>query len=129
MKTKTRIDQIRQEYASNRQYIQHTVNLDDTRYNTLVYEVGILFLNTLYPEGTSFEKYKSIHERSKAFWEWWKVEWHKWEDAFLQNMEENKIIQFSPAFYGRQVIAMANCKNIEASYQHNYLKHQNYELY
>ncbi len=129
MKTKTRIDKRRMEFESNRQYIQHAVGLSDYNYNLLIYETGMLFLNQLYPEGTSFYKWLSIHERSPSFWKWWKAEWHKWEDEFLQQLEDNKVITFSPAFYGRRIVSMTNEKHIESSYQHNYLKHQNYELY
>lgn len=128
MKTITRIDERKKVFASNRQFIQHIANLTDYNYNLLVYEIGDLFLETLFPAVSSFEKYKAAHERSRNYWLWWMAEFKKWEDNFLQEMEDNKIVTISPKFYGQQILSIVNCKNIESSFNHNYLKHHQHGL-
>lgn len=91
MKTKTHIAKMRRKYASNQQFIQSAVNLSWQDYAEYIYETGVKFLKEHYTPGTEFEKYLKLVERDKAFWDWWKHEWKKWEAELVHYVLNAKV--------------------------------------
>lgn len=65
---------------------------DEMQYNRTIYECGLAFIEKYYRDADLIR----AAERSKAFWDWWKVAW--W------NADENMLTFQIPAGFSKQKV-------------------------
>lgn len=88
MKTKTHIDQVIQEGVTNKQTIMNLFGLSELEYNTRLFECGMNFLDVLFPAGTEFGQFQSMHSREKLFWSWFRVSYEFADRTYLKMLSQ-----------------------------------------
>lgn len=112
--TKTKLSHIalmRTEGCITQQVIREKLNLTDLQYGNMVYETGLEFLQSIYPD--VLKEYREQFEASKMFWKWWKNEWALWEQAFMSFAYNDAI---TAKFYLQWMQAAASSSNATASF-------------
>ena len=120
-KKQTYIEKKKKEYASNQAYIQKVVNLTDQVYHETQFETGCLFLEDLFPRTTSWGNYYELHAYNKGFWAWWKAEWKKWEQEFIQYLKDSQV-EMTKQLWQQEMQQMLLDGYVESSFHHNYRK-------
>ncbi len=115
------IKRIKKEYASNQAYIQKVVNLTDLDYYNMEFETGCLFLEDLFPRATSWVNYYELHAYNKGFWLWWKAEWKKWEQEFVDYLKGSRV-GITQQLWKEEMQQMQLDGYVESSFHHNYRK-------
>lgn len=118
----THIEQVRQRYRNNQSTIQAALGWNELEYYCQEFNVGMEFLEGLYPPDTEFEKYRIYHSRSEEFWRWWHM--------VFKNYEAQVIAKFDTFhnLYGRQKIwqkymtNLVNNQHVEVAFLENYQK-------
>lgn len=118
----SRIQKQRKAYASNQAFILRKGSIESQIYNEILFETGCKFLEEIYPLNTVFEEHYKKVSRSKNFWLWWRSEWKLWEVGLIEFIKETKLKQISLSFWKQEVQQMALDRNIETSYQNNFIK-------
>jgi len=127
MKTITHIEIQRQEGVTNRAFVQRSLSMSEETYNTNVFEMGIVFLNEIYPENDKIYLPLFIDaSRSIVFWKWWKAEWHIWEQDLLKFLSDHHVEMMHDMWY-QEMLQMAHDDATELSF-YNFLKMRNYSL-
>jgi len=118
----TIINTQRQKFGSNRQSIEQVIGLSTMEYNEFQFEMGIGFLERLFPRNTEYEKYFQLYSQDKSFWKWFRAEFSIWEDDYLRFTEKHKKERTMEAF--RLDILRNNVQQrMESCFQHQYLKY------
>ena len=121
VKKLTYIEKKKQEYASNQAYIQKAVNLTDLEYYNTAFETACLFLEYLFPRDTTRVDYYRLHAYHKAFWIWWKAQWHKWESEFVAYVKCSPVV-ITKTLWLEDIQQMITDSHVESSFHHNYRK-------
>ncbi|MNS11898.1 hypothetical protein D3C72_434490 [compost metagenome] len=66
---------------SNKRHIVELLQWDDYKYAAFQYEFGLLWLKLEVKDPFVIDQF----ERSRIFWNWWKVEWHKRDVEMLNS--------------------------------------------
>lgn len=86
------IQRQRVEGAQVKAFIKKELNLSELHYNTMQYELGLLFLQEIFPiENAIYYKYHIYHERQKTFWLWWKAQWHIYLQDYVKFIIEHDV--------------------------------------
>lgn len=109
---------------SAEQLIRQSATLTDLEYNTLKYQVGILFLNQVYPindaeHGEAYSKHFERTERCPDFWKWWRNEFDTWAESFVTIYRSSMKIKKE---FRVELDQVPGDPDIHNSFQHNYLK-------
>lgn len=102
MKENTHIAEIRERYESNRLFILQATGITEEKYNEMMFEQAMVFLDLEYPFKTEFEKCRPVIYKDPVFWQWWKAIYKKHEDEFVQFIKEIKGV-FSVKFYKEEM--------------------------
>jgi hypothetical protein len=74
------VKELHDKYAENRKLILRHVLISEDKLSELIFKMGISYLERMLqgdPVGYQILAY------SKAFWEWWKNQWHRIDYAFV----------------------------------------------
>lgn len=88
MRENTHITEIRERYESNRLFILRATGITEAKYNELMFEQAMAFLDLEYPFKTEFEKCRPVIYKDPVFWQWWKAIYKKHEDDFVQFIKD-----------------------------------------
>ena len=121
IKKESHIQKQRTFHARNRKYIVQVLELDASAYNTLLFDTGVLFLEHLYPRDTTYESYYKKVAYDSRFWNWFTLEWKKWESELIDvlKLQKEAIAQED---WQEEMQQMALDGWVERSFNHNYLK-------
>ena len=117
----TYIQQQRQHYTANRQYILETFEISEADYYNFMFETGCLFLELFYPESEGFKEYYEKYSRLKTYWAWWKHEFKQREAACVRHLQDIKE-QATVEAWENLMHQMVYDHEVSASYYNNYLK-------
>jgi len=116
MKTKTHIQKVRQQYATNADLLINRFGYD--AYWNLFLDIGLAFLSVNYTTG---DKYYNHFKTSPSYWNWFHNEFKLWEANMLKALAG---VQINNDELKMELMVFAHDGFIEQNYQDNFLKHQ-----
>ncbi len=79
------ISSIRNEYASNRDFVLRESGMSNDFYNNLMIDSGIEFLRSHYPvDKPELNEFFTIINKDPLFWKWWNSEWKRFESKMIK---------------------------------------------
>jgi hypothetical protein len=111
----THIQKQRLEGEMIKDYVINHLGISELEYNTLVFELGMEFLEQLNVIYYIENAYK------KSYWMWWKSEWHIWQQDLVKYIIEHDVQNFDYGLYFEEMRVLAHDGNTELSFE-TYLK-------
>ena len=108
-------------FASNQQYIQKVANLTEVEYNTILFDMGMLFLEERFPAKPVYEEYFLMHTRNKKFWNWFIMEYKAMEHKIISQYRNSDIPLRLESYILRMNTIIVN-RFVERSFNHHYLR-------
>lgn len=116
------INYIRERYDKEQLLIMEACDYDLHSYNINILNIGIDFLNKLYPESDERLKvYFYMYSTDTIFWKWFISEWYQWQGYYIIAKYKNKE-EITRESLLRVMNGMATENYIEESFYCNYLK-------
>jgi len=77
---KTQLSHVSGEMILVKETIKAKLNLSELEYNTMLFDMGMIFIERVYPKGS--DEYV-LHSRNKLFWNWYVLQYHVSAKSFL----------------------------------------------
>lgn len=77
---KTQLAFVSGEMILTKETVKSKLNLTELEYNTILFEMGMTFIERVYPKST--DEYL-LHSRNKMFWNWYQLQFHASAKSFL----------------------------------------------
>jgi len=85
----THIQQFRNDTETNQEYIMRLFGWTMLEYNTHEFDLGMAFLQQLFPDGSDFAQYMTMHSYNKLYWNWFRTEFALAEKQLIDHCIDN----------------------------------------
>ena len=117
----THIQKQRMMEVSTDEFVREAFDMDLLIYNTAVYEIGLMFLDSIFPENDpDYEPTFKAISIQKAYWTWWRREWMVYQQELLEFVKIHDM-DICYEFWREEMELMNDRKDIVNSFE-NYLK-------
>lgn len=107
-------------FDANRKKVIELCSLTEIEYNEKIYDLGIAFLQSQFPEKSKYGHYYEMHTKTKMFWNWFRSEWHAYEQKMLHEYSHSDL-ELNAMRWHTRMNRIVFDQHVERSFAHNYI--------